>query len=134
MGLLSLVGALLGSAATADAQHNHGAAPSGAPATTAPRPADKADEERGRVIQLSITDDGFQPAVIVARKGERIRLVLVRHTKDMCTDMFTLDEFLVWRRLPLGKQVTETFVTSRVGEFPIECLPGKKTGVFRVEE
>ena len=127
-------GVLLGSATSAFAQHNHGAAPSGAPVTTAPRPAEKADEERGRLIQLTITDEGFQPAIINARKGERIRLVLVRLAKDKCTREFCLDEFLVWRRLPLGKQVTETFVTSRIGEFPFECPPSKETGVFRVEE
>jgi len=127
-------GVLLGSATIAFAQHSHGAAPSSAPVTTTPRPAEKADEERGRLIQLTITDEGFQPAIITARKGERIRLVLVRLAKDKCTREFCLDEFLVWRRLPLGKQVTETFVTSRIGDFPFECPPSKETGVFRVED
>jgi plastocyanin len=134
IGSISLAGALLATAAPAGAQHNHGSPPSTPPATTSPRPTEKADEERGRVIELTITDEGFQPATIRVRKGERIRLVLLRLAKDKCAEMFSLDEFLVWRRLPIGRKVTEAFVTSRTGDFPFECTPGSETGVFRVEE
>lgn len=134
MGLISIAGAVLWTAASAEAQHNHGAAPSRAPVTTTPRPAgDTVEEERGRIVRLTITDDGFQPATIVVKSGERIRLVLLRQSKDVCKDIFMLDEFFVWTRLPVGKQVTETFVTSRVGDYPFACSSGAAAGTFRVE-
>ena len=130
-----IAAALLVAATMAAAQHDHGAGPKRAPPTTAPSPrAEHPPDPPVRVIQIAVTDQGFQPASITVKKGERIQLVIVRRTDATCAREIVLDEFLVWRRLPLNEPVSETFTTGRVGEFPYRCPSGKVTGVFRVEE
>lgn len=126
---------VLVAATMAAAQHNHGAGPGRAPPTTAPAPrAEHPPDQPVRVIQIAVADQGFQPAYITVKKGERIQLVIVRRSDATCAREIVLDEFLVWRRLPLNEPVSETFTTGRVGEFPYRCPSGKVTGVLRVEE
>jgi len=81
-----------------------------------------------------VREDGFVPAAITVAKGERIRLVIRRQTENTCAREFILDEFLVWKRLPLGEAVADTFTTGRSGEFPFRCLKGSISGIFKVVE
>jgi hypothetical protein len=66
------------------------------------------------------------------KKGERIRLVLMRRTDDTCAREFILKEFLVWRRLPLNEEDAETFTTGRTGALSFRCLEGAVSGSFNV--
>ena len=87
-----------------------------------------------RTIEITVTEAGFQPSTVTAKKGERIRLVVKRLTDKTSAKEFVLDEFLVWQRLPLNQGVTETFVAGRIGEFPFRCQDGTVSGVFKVVE
>ncbi len=127
----------LAAAAPAAAQHEHGGhAPARPTRGNAPAPPPKSQEppQPDRTIEISVTEAGFEPAAVTVKKGERIRLVVKRRTDDTCVREFILDEFLIWRRLPLNEAVTETFIAGRTGEFRFHCLKGAVSGVFTVVE
>ena len=133
--VILLAAALLVAATMAAAQHDHGARPGRAPPATTPAPrAEHPPDQPIRVIQIAVTEQGFQPASITVKKGERVQLVIVRRTDATCAREIVIDEFLVWRRLPLNEPASETFTTGRVGEFPYRCPSGKVTGVIKVME
>lgn len=127
----------LAAAAPAAAQHEHGhRGPTPATRGNAPAPPPKSQEppQPDRTIEISVTEAGFEPAAVMAKKGERVRLVVKRRTDETCVREFILDEFLIWRRLPLNEAVTETFIAGRTGEFRFHCLEGAVSGVFTVVE
>ena len=126
----------LAAAIPAAAQHRHGGhAPVTPEGGTPPAPRPSWDPPKpDRTIEIAVTEAGFEPAAVTARKGERIRLVVKRRTDKTCAREFILDEFLVWQRLPLNEAVTETFVVGRTGEFRFHCLAGTVSGVFTVVE
>ena len=120
----------------ASAQHSHGGhAPTPPQGGTTPAPRPSWDPPKpDRTIEIAVTEAGFEPASVTARRGERIRLVVRRRTDQTCAREFILDEFLVWQRLPLNEAVTETFVAGRTGEFRFSCLAGAVSGVLTVVE
>lgn len=129
--------AFLAAVATpASAQHSRGShAPSPPQGGTAPAARPSWDPPKpDRTIEIAVTEAGFEPASVTARKGERIRLVVKRRTDKTCAREFILDEFLIWQRLPLNEAVTETFVAGRTGEFRFSCLAGTVSGIFTVVE
>ncbi len=95
----------------------------------APRPAADLPARR---VDLRVTREGFEPARIVLRKGERTQLVVTRTTDETCAKVLVIDEFLVWDALPLNSAVTITFTPGATGEFPYTCPGGALRGVLDV--
>lgn len=132
---LTVAAALLLSPLAAHAQHNHGGSPEprsggGAQAYV---PTERPPEPEIRVVRVDVTERGFEPAHVTVRRGQRVRLVVTRRTEATCAREIILDEYLVWRRLPLNESVSDTFTTDRTGEFPFRCAAGHVTGTFKVE-
>jgi plastocyanin domain-containing protein len=127
--------ALLLAALAAQAQHSHGGGQeprSGGPAQPYV-PTERPPEPEIRVVRVDVTERGFAPAQVTVRRGQRVRLVVTRRTDATCAKEIILDEYLVWRRLPLNESVSDTFTTDRTGDFPFRCAAGHVTGVFKVE-
>lgn len=136
--LAIIVRALAGSVALAPipalAQHGHH---DEAPASKREEPSRRPAPERpafDRLVEIAVTERGFEPAAVAVKKGEMVRLVVRRKTDATPARELVLDEFLVWLQLPLNEPAVDTFRAYRAGEFRFSCADGKVTGVLRVDE
>lgn len=122
---------------SAMAQHSHGSHSGDMPhhSGQSEERAPRAPPEPlpARTIEIQLTERGFEPDRVVAKLGERIKLVVTRATDATCAREVILDEFLIWDRLPLGTPVAETFRTGRPGDFTFHCANGAVRGTFTVE-
>ncbi|MEZ4313776.1 MAG: cupredoxin domain-containing protein [Polyangiaceae bacterium] len=73
----------------ADANAAPAAAGSGEPSAVA-------ETATGRVVEIKVTDNGFEPKVVEAKKGETVSLKFIRSTKSEClkaiSDPFAQDQ------------------------------------------
>ena len=100
------------------------------PAPAAPAPAAAA----GKTIEMSVTDKGFEPAVVKVKKGEPVTLVITRKTDKTCATEIVIDEEKISTKLPLNKAVTVSFTPKKAGDMKYGCAWGKMIGgVLKVE-
>ncbi len=93
-----------------------------------------ADEKKARTVEISVTEDGFQPTPIKVKKDEPLKLVVTRKTDATCATKLVLDEAKVSVELPLNKPVTVDFTPKKTGQVKYGCQMGKMiAGVLLVE-
>ena len=101
------------------------------PSKPAPAPA---TAPAGKTIEMSVTDKGFEPAVVKVKKGEPVTLVITRKTDKTCATEIVIDEEKISTKLPLNKAVTVTFTPKKAGDLQYGCAMGKMIGgVLKVE-
>ncbi len=89
---------------------------------------------KGQTIEMSVTDDGFEPAAVTVKKDQPVTLVITRKTEKTCAKEIVIDEQKVKAKLPLNKAVTVTFTPSKTGALKYGCAMGKMIGgVLKVE-
>ncbi|MHB8873735.1 MAG: cupredoxin domain-containing protein [Myxococcaceae bacterium] len=94
----------------------------------------KAVEPKARTIEISVTEDGFEPTPIKVKKGEPLKLVVTRKIEATCAKQLILDEAKINVELPLNKAVEVSFSPSKSGEVKYGCSMGKMiAGVLIVE-
>lgn len=116
-----------GSAAHASAMHEHGPA-TPASASTAPRAGKAGKAAKGRTVNVAVTSDGFVPAVIPAKKGEVLNLVVTRKIEQTCATELVQKEQGVNAPLPLGEPVTVTLRAPKDGQLRFSCAHGHIAG------
>jgi plastocyanin domain-containing protein len=77
---------------------------------------------------------GYDPDVIVAKKGLPLRLVFDRRESNSCSDEVVLPEFEIRRPLPAFQTTTIQVIPKRTGEFPFSCGMNMLHGTIRVIE
>jgi plastocyanin domain-containing protein len=118
---LLVAGVLLTSALAANAAAPP--APKSAPAPAA-----------GKTIQMSVTEKGFEPALVKVKKGEPVTLVITRKTEKTCATEIVIDEEKISTKLPLNQAVTVSFTPKKAGDMKYGCAMGKMIGgVLKVE-
>ena len=85
-----------------------------------------------RTVNLSVTDAGFEPSKVKAKKGEKLRLVVTRVTDSTCAKEIVIKDAGIDQPLPLGKPVKVEFVASRSGEIRYACGMDMISGVVFV--
>jgi heme/copper-type cytochrome/quinol oxidase subunit 2 len=76
-------------------------------------------------IQVRVSRQGFEPAVIRLHKGEPARLLLQSSDEEHC---FALDEFRIEKRVRPGKLTRLEFTPDRAGSFDFySCLEPDST-------
>ena len=95
----------------------------------------QADEpKKARRIEISVTENGFEPTPIKVKKGEPLKLVVTRKTDATCAQKLVLDEAKVSVDLPLNKPVEVSFTPAKTGQVKYGCAMGKMiAGVLVVE-
>ena len=91
----------------------------GEPVTPTKTPA-KADP-KARKIEVAVTSEGFVPAKIDVKKGERVQLVVTRKTDATCAKSIVIKDQKVNADLPLDKAVTVDVKTDKAGTIPFAC-------------
>lgn len=134
---LTLAGAVAAFASTsAYAQHDHMAMDHGAmqhaAAPAAQGIAEGTVKNGVRTVQVAVTDEGFVPAKIKAKKGEKVRLVVTRKTDHTCAKEIVIKDHGIAQPLPLGQAVTVEFTPRHSGEIRYACGMDMIAGVVFV--
>ena len=86
-----------------------------------------------RVVELTVTKEGFVPAEVKVRKGEPIKLVVTRKVERTCATEIVMKDFGVNQPLPLDKAVEIELTPDRDGQIKYACAMGMIGGVLLVE-
>jgi plastocyanin len=82
-----------------------------------------------RTVEVAVTDNGFEPSKVKAKKGEKVRLVVTRKTDSTCAKEIVIKEHGINQPLPLGKAVTVEFTPAKSGEIRYVCGMDHVAGV-----
>ncbi len=85
-----------------------------------------------RTFQMQVTEDGFVPSRVKAKKGEKVRFVITRKTDRTCAKEIVIKELGINQPLPLEKPVTVEFTPKKSGELKYACGMDMITGVVFV--
>jgi plastocyanin domain-containing protein len=87
-----------------------------------------------RVVEIKVTEKGFQPDPITLKKGEPVTLKVTRTTDNTCATEFVLDEHQLNQKLPLNETVAIRFTPAKTGELKYGCAMDKMiSGRFVIE-
>src|SRR3972149_11893298 len=76
---------------------------------------------------------GYDPDVIVVKKGKPVRLNFLRQESSMCSEMVIFDKLQRSAMLPEGEMVAIEFTPQQNGEIPFQCQMGMLRGKGIVE-
>jgi Cu+-exporting ATPase len=94
-----------------------------------------AHENEGGAQEVTVVvAGGYDPDIIVAKKGLPLTLVFDRREDNPCSDEVVLPEFEVRRELPAYAKTEIVVLPRRVGEFPFSCGMNMLHGKIRVVE
>jgi hypothetical protein len=100
----------------------------------APAPAPAALPAAGKVA-LAVTDAGFEPERIPAKKGQPLTLAITRKTDKTCAREIVFQGQDGKTDLPLNKTVEVTYTPKASGEIKFGCAMGMMiSGVLAVSE
>ncbi len=89
---------------------------------------------KAQLIEMSVTDKGFEPAAVEVKKGKPVTLVITRKTDATCAKEIVIDEHKVHTKLPLNRPVKVTFTPKKSGELKYGCAMDKMIGgVLKIE-
>ncbi len=90
-------------------------------------------EEKARKIEMIVTEDGFVPDKVAAKKGEPLQLVVTRKTDKTCATEIVIKDYGIEKKLPLEKPVTISFTPRKTGQVRYACGMDMVAGVILVE-
>ncbi|GMR10686.1 MAG: hypothetical protein BMS9Abin28_1508 [Anaerolineae bacterium] len=76
---------------------------------------------------------GYDPDVIVVKRGKPVRLHFNRQESAMCSEMVVFDQIDQSAKLPEGETVTIEFTPEKRGEIPFQCQMGMLRGKVIVQ-
>lgn len=121
-----VVGSFVLGCGNADATVAPAAAQSGAPAA----PAEAAT---GRVVEIKVTDKGFEPKVVEAKKGETVSLKFVRTTTSECLKAISIPSLKISRDLPMNTPVIVNVPADKEGKIVFQCWMAMVKGEIDVK-
>ena len=89
--------------------------------TVAQGAAPHAGKNKARTVEISVTEDGFEPTPIKVKKGEPLKLVVTRKTDTTCATELVVPEAGLKVKLPLDKAVDVSFTPKKTGELKYGC-------------
>lgn len=126
--------ALLAVAATTQAGPGAKKTPAPAPEKAAPAAEKAPAPKEPRVVEIKVTDNGYEPSPITVKKGEPLRLRITRTTEETCAKDILLPEHGIEKELPMNKPVEVDFTPSKSGKLKYGCSMGMMiAGVLIVE-
>lgn len=106
-----------------------------AKAPEGPAAVEAGRREKGvHVVELAVTEKGFEPGAVKLKKGEPVKLVVTRKTDVTCATELVMEEYKIDAKLPLNTPVEIAFTPSQGGTLRYGCAMGKMiAGTFVVE-
>jgi len=85
--------------------------------------------EVGGVQEINVlVKGGYDPDVIVVKRGKPVRLHFTRQESAMCSEMVVFDKLGQSAKLPEGESVTVEFTPQQTGEISFQCQMGMLRG------
>ena len=110
------------------------ALPSAATATeAAPKAAPAAKPAAAKVIEMTVTSEGYVPDKIHVAKGEKVRLQITRKTDKTCATEIVIKDLGINQPLPLNKLVTVEFTPKKSGQLKYACGMDMISGILFVD-
>jgi plastocyanin domain-containing protein len=75
-----------------------------------------------------IVKSGYDPDVIVVKRGKPVRLNFTRQEASLCSEMVVFDKLGQSAKLPEGETVAIEFTPEERGEIPFQCQMGMLRG------
>lgn len=95
--------------------------------------APDAKAPEGKTVEMSVTENGFEPTEVKVKKGEPVTLVVTRKTDKTCATEIVIAEEKINVALPLNKAVRVTFTPQKTGDIRYACGMNMYGGVLKVE-
>jgi len=111
---------VLPSAATATEAAPKAAAPAAKPAAA-------------KVIEMTVTSEGYVPDKIHVKAGEKVRLQITRKTDKTCATEIVIKDLGINQPLPLNKMVTVEFTPKKSGQLKYACGMDMISGILFVD-
>ena len=80
-----------------------------------------------------VVKGGYEPDVIVVKRGKPVRLLFNRQESSMCSEMVVFDKLGTSAKLPEGETVAIEFTPQETGEIPFQCQMGMLRGKLIVQ-
>lgn len=86
------------------------------------------------IQELTITvDGGYEPATVVVKVGQLVRLNFLRRDPNSCLEKVLLPDFHIVRELPLNQVTAIEFTPEKPGRYPFTCGMNMFRGVVEVQ-
>ncbi len=89
--------------------------------------------EKGRTVEMLVTEDGFVPDTVKAKKGEPLTLVVTRKTDRTCAKEIVIKDYGIEKKLPKDQPVTVSFTPTKAGNVRYACGMDMSAGTIVVE-
>ena len=86
------------------------------------------DAPVANVVDMVITERGFEPQNLRVKKNEPVKLTITRKTASTCATEIVIDEYKVNVKLPLNEPVTVSFTPTKDGQLKYGCAMDKMIG------
>jgi plastocyanin domain-containing protein len=86
-----------------------------------------------RTVKMTVTDEGFVPAEIKVRAGERLTLLVTRRTDATCAREIVIAGAGIHQDLPLNQEVRIDLTPEKPGELRYACGMDMIAGTLKVE-
>jgi plastocyanin domain-containing protein len=77
------------------------------------------------VIEIAVTEKGFEPSPIKVKKDEPLELIVTRKTDKTCAKEIVIDEEKIDAELPLNTPVKIALTPKKTGTIKYGCSMGK---------
>lgn len=85
--------------------------------------------EFGGIQEVTIkVKGGYNPDVIMVKRGKPVRLNFIRQESSLCSEMVIFDKLGQSARLPEGETIAIEFIPEQKGEIPFQCQMGMLKG------
>ena len=86
-----------------------------------------------KTIEVSVTDNGFEPQRITAKKGQPLRLVITRKTDHTCAKEVQIKDAGISKKLPLNVPVEIELTPGKSGQLRYACGMDMISGLLVIE-
>ncbi len=102
-------------------------------ATVGSQAADKADKASVGIVNLIVTEKGFQPNMVDVAAGKSVTLKITRKTDSTCATQINIPSKKIKKDLPLNKEVSVELGKLDKGEIRFACGMDMITGIINVK-
>jgi plastocyanin domain-containing protein len=86
-----------------------------------------------QIINISVTEKGFEPSTLKVNSGDDISLAVTRKTDSTCAKEILFPAQKIKKELPLNKTVTINLGKLKKGEVSFSCGMNMVSGVINVQ-
>jgi len=91
-----------------------------------------APEKTGSVVNIKVTDRGYQADVNTLKRGKPIKLILNSQNVRSCARAFTIPDLNLFKILPQNGTTVIEFTPAKIGKMVYTCSMGMYSGYFNV--